>query len=187
MKLSVKPITAVLLFALFCLQACSPKMSTTLTNTHYDKVKNNTSYAVLPYGSVTMPGEWIAGKYFQPAHQQWFRNKDSVAVSISFGTANKMEFYKEGLNGFAFAMAFYEWEAKYESEHLRQKIQIIEADSANNYVIAKVYSDSVTTIALYGGRECACKEGAFQHYTISSRKTGDAEQVKFLQDIYLKR
>jgi len=184
----VPALTAVIIaFSVFCLQACFPKMRSTIISSHYDKTKNTTTYMVLPYGTAIMQGEWTTGKYFQPARQQWFRNKDSVSVSLSFGPANKFEFSQEGLNGFAFAMAFYEWEAKYESEHLRQKIKIIEADSLNKYVIAKVYSDSMNTIALFGGRACTCKDGAYQHFTISSKKISDDEMIKFLQSIYLNK
>jgi len=175
------------LLALLCLPGCYPKITCTITGTHYDKARNNTSYTVLPYGSVSLPGEWVASKYFQPARQQWFTNKDSVSLSISFGPGNKFEFSKEGLNGFAFAKAYYDWEAKYESEHLRVKVKLVEADSINQYVIAKIYNDSANTIALYGGRECACKEGAFQHFTISGRKMNDDEMIRFLRDIFLKK
>ena len=180
-------VVAILVFcvALFVMAGCAQKMTSTLTSSNYDKKTNATSYTVLPYGSATLPGAWTKVRYVASARQQFFRNNDSVTVSLAFGPADKFEFSKEELTGFPFVKEYYEWESLYMEKSLGQKVSLVVTDSINKYLIARVYSDKVNEYQLFGARDCGCKSGAFQHYTITGGKLSNDEKVKFLQDIYL--
>ena len=178
-------LTFVLCSLLVVLAGCAQKIISTVTSSNYNKNTNTTSYTVVPYGSALLPGAWTKARYVTSARQQFFRNNDSVVVSLAFGPGDKFEFSKEGLTGFPFVKAYYEWESRYMEKELGQKVSLVVTDSINKYLIARVYSDKVNEFQLFGAKDCGCKSGAFQHYTVTGRKISNDEMIKFLQDIYL--
>lgn len=44
----------------------------------YDEVSNQTTYSVLPFGSVVMPGEWTKTNYNDVSNQQNFLSAESI-------------------------------------------------------------------------------------------------------------
>ena len=163
-----------------------PKTMTTITGGSYDKKKDRTSYFVIPYGSASLPGNWVQLSYNNTSRQQFFRNKDSVEISVAFGPANKFEFSKPGLKGFALAKTYYEWESKYQREARHGNTQLITQDSSNNYVLWKYSNGKVAVFYLFAGRECDCSGGAFEEISIRSKSAmTEDNQIKMLRDIYL--
>jgi hypothetical protein len=169
------------------LMACHPRMVPTITAGEYNAQRNQTDYIVMPYGSVSLPGKWIHGRYRQESRQQYFSNSDSSIVSIAFGQCNKLGFSTGGAVGYDFVKLYYKWENKYQTEILNQHVKLIASDSANKYMVWQVYGDNMNQFFLAGAHDCACGECAFQNYSIVSSKLTDEQKAKFLQDIYLEK
>ena len=126
----------------FLINSCSPKAISTITGMEYNSQKNETDYFVLPYGSVSIPGKWDKTHYNEIAKQQYFKNKDSVIISIAFAPINKYEFNTDGkLQGFNFVHSFYEWESKYFIQQHKLNSKIIEKDSTKNKILFRIHGD----------------------------------------------
>ena len=181
-----KPIFILIaIHALYLLAGCSSQRKiVTITSCKYDERTGKTTYMVLPYGSANIPGKWMERRYNAASRQQFFRNSDSTELSVAMGPANKMEFYQPGLTNYAFAEGYYEWESAYQRTNLRQKTELIMADSANNYLLWLVYSDSVNTYQLFAATKCNCKEGSFLSLIVNGGKISAIEARQLLQSIY---
>ena len=81
-----------LLSIIVLISSCASQASSTIVGSNYDAKNDVTTYFVIPYGSVDLPGKWEKGTYYSTARQQYFTNLDSVTISISFGPWNKYEF-----------------------------------------------------------------------------------------------
>ena len=160
------------------------KATTTLTSVDYDSKTDRTIYMVFPYGSVKLPGKWLKGAYNQPSRQQYFRRADSLRLGIAIGPASHLEFYRQGMEGLAFATAYYEWETKYQREQLHQKTQLLRADTARGYTIWRVYSESVDMVQLCAWTKCACNEPAFKSLSVSTKKFPVQQSARLLEEIY---
>ena len=98
-----------LLFATVLCGCASQRAVSTIVSIDYDAKKDITSYMVLPYGSVDIPGKWTKGGYNSSSKQQFFMNNDSISIAVGLGAVDKYEFnYNGKLNGLAFLNAFYE-------------------------------------------------------------------------------
>lgn len=181
--MNYKPSTLVVLVWIMHVTSCSPKMISTIEGANYDRKMDVTKYIVVPYGAVTMPGKWEKGKYVPISRQQYFK-KDSVELSVAFGAVESFEFFKRGLREFAFVKAYYEWESTYQAKNLKQNIQFITADSVNNYIMWRTYSDKADIITLSAFRNCNCDAGAFQNFTINAVNGEQDAKVRFLKDLY---
>jgi hypothetical protein len=160
--------------------ACSPLTTSTIVGGQYEAKTNTTDYFVLPYGSVSLPGQWKKERYNSVSHQQWFINDDSITTAIAFTHCNGYEFSKKGLNDFAFVKAYYEWDSKYLAERLKCNRTILVADSINKYIIWQLSSDRLNNYFLF-----ACNNCNVHNYNISTKKWSQEQKIKFLQDLYL--
>ena len=175
-------------FSVVGFYSCSaPKAISTITGTNYDKRKDMTTYMVLPYGSVHMPGMWTEDSYNSKSRQQFFKSKGPATLSVAIGAANKMEFNTSGLKGYKFAKAYYEWESQYQREQLHQQVELIKDDSVNKYILWRVHSDNVNTFQLFAGTDCDCAGGAFKSLTVSGKGMTNEELVQLLESVYLNK
>jgi len=161
--------------------------TTTIVGGEYDETKDETSYFVFPYGSASVPGEWIKTSYNHVSKQQFFRNNDSVYISIAFNPYNKFEFNLDGSKkGYDFVEAYYEWDSKYFVETFGLKRLKIESDTAKNYMMFKIFgkadSTNFNTYFLAG-----VEEGKVSHFTISATDLWSEEKkIDFLKVLYSK-
>jgi hypothetical protein len=164
------------------------KTTSTIVGCEYNEKTNTTDYFVFPYGSVTIPGKWERTNYLASSKQQFFRNRDSVSLAISFVRFNKYEFNRNGeKSGFEFIKSFYEWDSNYFVESQGLKRQSIETDSTNNFIIYRIYGQKETAnINTYF--LVAEKKGDIANFSITNvKKWEENEKINFLKAISLTR
>ena len=147
----------------------------------YVAAKDATEYFVFPYGSVSLPGKWDKWMYDQSSRQQFFRNEDSVVVSIAFAPYNKYEFNADGsLKGHDFVEAFYKWESDY-YQSAGFECPILENDKANPYIIFKVVGNGADSVFLFGERN-----GGVSNFSIQTTdKWTETEKIQFIKNLFL--
>lgn len=166
--------------------ACATQRTTTLVGGEYNDTKNETDYFVFPYGTVTLPGKWEKTSYNTISRQQFFRNQDSVIIAIAFARFNKYEFNADGSKtGFDFVKAYYEWDSKYFVDSHGLKRQLLVTDSANNFMIYRIYGQiekgNFDTYFLFGE-----KNGNTSNFSISNTdRWSENEKVIFLKNLFL--
>ena len=178
--------TFLLLTFLILFTKCATHRTSTLVGGDFDKTKNETSYFVIPYGTVTLPGEWIKTNYNSVSRQQFFRNQDSVIIAVAFGRFDKYEFNMNGSQtGYNFIKAFYEWDSNYFVVSHGLNRQTLERDSTNHFMIYRIYGQiekgKFDTYFLIGE-----KNGNISDFSISdTKKWTENEKIKFLKTIFL--
>src|SRR5690606_1248843 len=109
------------------LASCSSQGTSTIVGGEYNESKDETEYFVFPYGSTVLEGRWEKTSYNSVSRQQFFRNKDSVSISVAFGRVDTYEFNQEGLYiGYPFVLAYYDWDSKYLVDTYGLQRQILE-------------------------------------------------------------
>ena len=168
------------------LTSCYTQRASTIVGYNYDKKKNQTDYFVFPYGSVSIPGEWTQTSYNQGAKQQFFRNSDSITISVSFGPCNKYEFNKDNSKkGFEFLTAYYEWDSEYFVNNYRLNEEKVESNEKDNYIIWRTFGENNNTYwdtyFLFGE-----KKGFVSTFGImKTDKWTEKEKIAFLKEMYL--
>ena len=161
------------------LAGCVSQKTSSIVGGDYDAAKDATDYFVMPYGQVSLPGKWEKWRYNEEARQQFFVNKDSVIVAVSFAQYDKYEFNKDGeLKVNDFVKAFYEWDSKYfESNGFSR--QILETDLTKQSIIYRIYGEKVNTYFLI--KE---KNGYVSNYSINyTDKWSESEKIQFLKSL----
>ena len=177
MALAMKGFYTLAIMAL--LAGCFSQRTTSIVGGDYDAAKDATNYFVMPYGEVSLPGKWEKCGYNKESSQQFFKNKDSVIVAVSFTRYDKYEFNKDGvLKGNDFVKAFYEWDSKYfESNGFSR--QILETDLTKQSIIYRIYGEKVNTYFLI--KE---KNGYVSNYSINyTDKWSESEKIQFLKSL----
>jgi len=166
------------------LNACSTQRTSTIVGCDYNKSKNITDYFVIPYGYVSLPGKWEKLNYNSVSRQQFFKNQDSIIVAVSFGRYNKYEFNMDGsLIGYDFIEAFYEWDSKYFVDSFGLKRNVIESDTANNFMIYRIY-DQIEKGKLDTYFLIKEKNGNIFNFSISKTdKWSENRKVNFLKEL----
>jgi len=80
---------------LLILYGCASQSVSTIVGCDYDESKNQTTYFVLPFGSVSIHGKWEKTHYNNVSGQQFFTNGDSISIAIAFNRFDKYEFNAE--------------------------------------------------------------------------------------------
>lgn len=177
------------------LAACTPKLTPNYKNStiqtiefdEYNRKKDITTYDVLPYGHATLPGKWVKGRYARISKQQLFiRPTDSLNIDLAFYSGTKLPFYTEGLSGNSLTQQYYEWETGYQKQELHKQIELLEVDTANKYIMWRVYDNQdLNTVQLIGARDCMCRDVAYQLYTVFGHRHATADLAAFAKQIYL--
>jgi len=154
----------------------------------YDDETNKTDYLVLPYGQVSIPGKWIKTNYNTVSKQQFFTNKDSIPLAISFGACNKFEFnYNGNKKGYEFIKAFYNWEKDYYVKTIGLEEKLIEDDSTNHFIIFGVKgtyeNQKIENIYLFGENNCYVSNFSI----LETNLWNEDQKVDFLKKMYLKK
>jgi len=130
----------------------------------YNASKNVTDYFVIPYGSVSIPGEWTKTNYNSVSKQQFFQNRDSIIIAIAFNRFDKYEFNMNGEHqGFDFVKAYYEWDSKYFVDSHGLQRQEIERDSLNGFITYRIYGQ--------------IEKGKFDTFWLVSEKNGNITNI----------
>lgn len=171
-----------LLVAIF-LFSCKTQTQSVLVSSHYNEEMDRTDYSRIPYGSVSIPGEWKQTTFNDISKQQIFKNRDSVFIAIGLTPTNKYEFNTDGSkNNFDFVSAFYEWERKYFTEDLGLSVEKLESNIEDNYIIFRVYGNKIDSFFLFGE-----KNGISRNYSVSiTDKWTKDTKIEFLKKLYLK-
>jgi hypothetical protein len=141
------------------LTSCATQKVSTIVGCDYNEKINQTDYFVLPYGTVSIPGKWEKTNYNSISHQQFFKNADSVIITVVFGPYDKYEFNADkSKKGIDFALAYYEWDSKYFVETHGLKRDFIEKDTVRNFVIYRIYGET--------------EKGKFDSYFLVGEKNG---------------
>ena len=169
------------------ISGCVSQRTSTIVGCEYNKSKNQTDYFVIPYGNVSIPGEWIRKNYNSQSRQQFFKNSESVTIAISFSGYDKYEFNKDrSKKGYDFVTAFYEWDSKFFVDSYGLKRRLIVSDSINNYVLYQIFG--------------SINEGKFDSYFLIGEKNGfvknfsimitdnwtEEQKINFLKSLYIK-
>jgi hypothetical protein len=173
-------------FMVILLAGCAATQAvSTITGGEYDKEKDNTGYFVLPFGSVSLPGEWKKTHYNQVSHQQFFE-KDSVEIAIAFNACNNYEFNLKGKHtGYDFVTAFYEWDSQYFVDAYGLKRELIETDSTRHYLVYRIFGQT-QGMSIDSYYLVAEQNGAARNYSIASALHWTAEEkVAFLKELYM--
>lgn len=177
MTLAMKAFHVLAIMAL--LTGCFSQRTTSIVGGDYDAAKDATDYFVLPYGQASLPGKWEKCGYNKESSQQFFKNRDSVIVAVSFTRYDKYEFNKDGaLKGIDFVKAFYEWDSKYFESNGYNR-QILETDLTNQYIIYRIYGEKANTYFLI--RE---KNGYVSNFSVNyTNKWTESEKIQFLKSL----
>lgn len=176
---------AILTLAVLCgiglMTGCVSSRITTIVGGDYDAKKNVTEYYVLPFGQVSLPGKWEKCGYVKSGRQQFFMNQDSVKVAVAFGRTEYFEWNQDGkLKGMDFLSAFYKWESEYFKSN-GYEAMIIETDTASQYIIYRIYSETANTYFLVGVKSNGNVSNLSINYT---DKWTEEEKISFLKNLY---
>jgi hypothetical protein len=165
---------------------CARRSTSVIVNTNYDAEKNQTTYAVLPIGSVILPGKWEKGSYNGVSHQQFFANADSVEIAIAFNRFDRYEFNPAGaLKGVGFVRAFYEWDSKYLVETRGLLRRVMEEDTTRHFMVYNVFGRengvNFDTYFLIGE-----KNGNVSNFSVSiTPKWAKSQKIAFLKSLFV--
>ena len=140
---------------------------------------------MLPFGSVSIPGDWEKTNYNSVSGQQFFINKDSIRIAIAFNRFDKYEFNTTGLEkGYEFVKAFYDWDSKFFIDTYGLQSRVLEKDSINNFILYQIHGlthgSKVDTYFLVGE-----KNGNVNNFSIQTTdKWSEEEKIKFLKELY---
>lgn len=171
-------LTLLLFFALSC---SSSKRISTIESSTYDEVSNQTTYSVLPLGSVALPGEWQKTRYNDVSNQQNFLSADSIPTAIAINQASFYPFYKQHLTSHELVRAMYQWDAQYFAEQLGAKTPILLEDTTNHFILWQILSEpkGIDNYYLFG-----CENGIIFTVYIHTTKWDLKEKMNFLQTVY---
>ena len=170
----------VLIVAIFSSCGSAKMYTSTIVGGDYDAAKDITSYYVIPYGQVNLPGKWEKGDFDNNSMQQFFHNQDSVVVAVSFGPCNKYEFNKDGaLKGYEFVEAYYKWDSEYFVSY-GLECKLLESDKSKHYIIYRVFGNGYNSYFLLGEKNGNANNISVQ----SANKWTESEKIQFLKNLY---
>lgn len=170
-------ISLITLFILIISSCATTKDSSTMHGESYDEKTNTTTYILIPYGNVEIPGKWKRTTLNKVSRQQFFVNNDSTTLAVAKGPIEKYPFYDEKREGFDVVNDFYVWDSEYWVEQ-GYSASIIEENKTENYIVWQIQGDGVDNIFLFG-----LKKNLIINYMISS-KWSKQDKVDFLIDLY---
>jgi len=185
MKFIVKAIAPIaILFPL--ITGCHSKLvPQSPSDIRFDEGAGRTIYATTPWGIVSIPDKWAAGKYNKATRQQYFYHKDTATLIVSVGACKSYPFGKDGTAGYDFVRKYYEVESKYNGL-LEQPTRIIEESEKDRYIIWTMRADGIDQYVICGVKDCTCNECGYRTIHLKSRKYSADKAVAFLKDAFLK-
>jgi hypothetical protein len=172
-----------LLISTFINSCSTPKHISTIESNTYDEKNNQTTFNILPFGSLTMQGKWTQFSYNQISFQHNFRNADSVIVAVAINQTTSYPFNKPNLTPNEFVKDFYEWDSKYLSAQINGSRNITKQDTINHYIIWQITADNekykVDNHYLFG-----CENGISFTVFVSTPKWTNDQKENFIESVY---
>lgn len=178
----------ILILITYGLTNCIAKKESVIVGGEYDSAKNRTEYFVLPYGSTLIPGKWNKTGYNSISNQQFFKNKDTIEIAVTFNSIYKYEFNtNRAIKGYNFVSAFYEWDSKYFVDKYGLNRSVVEKDSINNFIISRIYgklnNKEYDTYFFIGE-----KNGNCSNFSISyTNKWDEKYKIDFLKSLFFNK
>jgi hypothetical protein len=176
-------LAVILILTSGCFHRMAPTSSGSVT---YNKADDRTIYTDAPYGNVSIPGQWMSGKYSKASRQQYLYHKDTATLVVSVGPCSYYPFAKDGMEGYAFVQKYYEVESKYQTQMLEQTPTLLVEDKANRYMIWMVRQDGIDQYYLCGVKDCDCNVCTYRTINLKSRKYSAEKAKEFLREAFLK-
>ncbi|MBE2289423.1 MAG: hypothetical protein IAE95_07710 [Chitinophagaceae bacterium] len=151
---------------------------------HFNESVGRTIYSTTPWGIVSIPDKWAAGKYNKTTKQQYFYHKDTATLIVSVGACKSYSFGKDVTAGYDFVKKYYEVESKYNGM-LEQPTRIIEENEKDRYIIWTMRADGIDQYIICGVKDCTCNECGYRTIHLKSRKYSADKAVTFLKDAFL--
>ena len=167
---------------------CASQKTSIIVGGEYNETKNETGYFVIPYGSVTIPGNWTKTNYTSTSRQQFFQNSDSINIAIAFSRFDKYTFNSDGRHkGYDFIRSYYEWDSKYFVETHGLQRQEMETDSINRFMTYRIFGnidkDEFDSYFLIG-----VKNGNITNISISdNEKWTEKEKLTFMKNLFISK
>jgi hypothetical protein len=174
MKHQLSLITIIILLISSC---GTSRQTSILHGDSYDETTDNTTYILIPYGNVNIPGKWERTTYNQVSGQQFFTNANSASIAIAKTPKEKYSFYLETKNDSELVSDFYKWDSDYlEKQGLRiTKLHEIETE---NFIIWQAIGEDINNVFLFG-----IKNNLLINYMVSAKWT-DERKIEFLTNLY---
>lgn len=153
----------------------------TIESTKYDKNSDKTTYTVLPFGVVILPGKWNKTTFNNVSYQQNFKNVDSVSSAVCINQASNYPFYKPNMTSNQIVKEMYEWDAQYWAQRIGAKTPVLKSDTTNHFIIWQIKEEKykVDNYYLFG-----CEKGIVFTVFINSQKWDSTEINSFLETVY---
>lgn len=152
--------------------------------TSYDSTTNSTTYTVLPYSKVILPGKWVTGKYAKTSKQQYFYRADTTTLIVSVGLYSDYEFGKGKIQDAEFIDSYYNMEANYQIKLQEQTPKVLVTDTVARYKIWMVHEDGIDQYYLCGIKDCTCNERNYRLLILKNRRIAQVEAVALLQQVF---
>lgn len=148
-----------------------------LVSDAYDKETNQTSLTLLPYGTITIPGQWTKTSYNEVSRQHFFIDTDSTSIAVTKNPQEKYPFYRDNLTDVEFAEKFFEWEREFYEK--RSFLIDRQGEEGQNYVLWKASGENANTLFLYGA-----KNGFAYNFAVFSDNWSDEKRVEFVKKLF---
>lgn len=172
-----KQLFLTLIIALILVGCGTTKQTSTLHGDSYDETADKTTYILVPYGNVEIPGKWKRTTYNQVSRQQFFTDSDSSTIAIAKNPKERYPFYLETKSDYELVTDFFKWDSEY-WEKQGYKVIKIEENETENFIIWQIAGDKVNNIFLFG-----LKNNLITNYMVSSKWT-DKEKIEFVTNLY---
>lgn len=183
----MKNTLTILAFFAACLAfaGCFHKMApTTKSDITYNDQNNTTTYRSAPYGSLTFPGKWAAGKYNKASSQQYFYHPDTSTLIAAIGPCKSLPSGKGNAQGYEVVKKYYDLETRFQALNSIELKPVVE-DEANRYMIWTARIDGIDQYFLFGLKDCACNECVYRYMVLKTRKMSAEAKIDFLKNTFL--
>jgi len=158
--------------------ACSSSRTSTLVADSYDATTDRTVLTVVPYGNISLPGQWEKTSYNDVSRQHFFSNGDSTTVAVAKQPKEKYPFHTVGQDDTQFVAAFHNWDADYWRKQ-GMVTTVVEDRSLDGFIVWHVAGLRANTTFLFGS-----KNNYAYNLSVSTRRWDDPQVKKFLLDLY---
>ena len=175
--------TFILLIIGIMTSCMAPKYISTIVTDTYDEKKDQTTYMVFPFGSLSLPGKWTKTAYNKISGQQNFKNKDSLGTALLINRNSGYSFYTKEMSPNKFVKAMYQWDSDYFSSQFKGNCKILKQDTINHYIIWQITADNeknkFDNVYLFGSENgiVFTVRAPIENVTLS-------QKIEFVQTVY---
>lgn len=140
-------------------------------NTSFVKVGEN--------DTMKIPGQWNLSSKNILTNQYFFKNQDSIVISLSKNPVSKFPFHRIAMEDSLFVNEYYRWE----SDHYKEQgyiVKKIDDSKLKDYVVWTIEDKSLKVSLLYGVK----KDKAYGLSMIDPRQLSLKQQTAFLIQVF---